>query len=364
MTSNHPCRKIPLTFTGLYITAMTKVNSPRRITIREVAAQAGVSAQTVSRVLNDHPDVAEHTRARVRAVIAQLGYLPNGIARSLVTQRSWLLGVVASGFQLFGPAQLLTGIEQQARELGWSVILQVADASTPQAYARVLAELVAQNVAGIIWAYPELHTERDRALRLRLQAPPIVFLSMAPQPGAATLNVDNRYGARLATEHLIARGYRHIGIITGPLTLWSAQQRMFGWQDALKANDRAPSRQRVVEGDWTSAGGASCLRRLLERSPETDAVFVSNDQMALGVLKAADQLGRRVPDDLGVVGFDDIPEAAFFKPALTTVRHDLLELGRLAVRELHRVIQAHQSGQPATAMSLVLQPQLVVRESA
>jgi len=343
---------------------MAKVNSPRRVTIREVAAQAGVSTQTVSRVLNDHPDVAEQTRARVQAVIAQLGYLPSGIARSLATQRSQLLGVVASGFQLFGPAQLLTGIEQQARALGWSVILQVADASTSQACAHALARLVAQNVAGIIWAYPELRAERDQAFCLHFQALPTVFLSMAPQPNAATLNIDNRYGARLATEHLIARGYRHIGIITGPLALWSAQQRMLGWQDALRASGRMSSEQLVVEGDWTAFSGASCLRQLLKRAPEIDAVFVSNDQMALGALKAADQLGRRVPDDLGVVGFDDIPEAAFFKPALTTVRHDLLELGRLAVRELHRVIQAHQSGQPAAATSLVIQPQLVVRESA
>jgi len=340
---------------------MPEVKSHRRITIREVAAQAGVSAQTVSRVMNSHPDVSDQTRARVLAVIAELGYRPNGIARSLVTRRSPLLGVVASGFQFFGPAQLLTGIEQQARELGWSLILQVADSPTPQAHEHALAQLIAQNVAGIIWAYPELG---ERPFRSHVQPPPTVFLSMAPQPEAATLNVDNRYGARLATEHLIERGYRHIGIITGPLALWSSQQRKLGWQDALIANGRTPLKKQVAEGDWSAASGAAGLRQLLRQYPKLDAVFVSNDQMALGVLKAADQLGRRVPDDLGVVGFDDIPEAAFFKPALTTVRHDLLELGRLAVCELHRVIQTQQSDRPATTTSLVLQPQLIVRESA
>ncbi len=336
---------------------MPEVKSHRRITIREVAAQAGVSAQTVSRVMNGHPDVSDQTRARVLAVVAELGYRPNGIARSLVTQRSQLLGVVASGFQFFGPAQLLTGIEQQARELGWSLILQVADSPTPQAHERALTQLFAQNVAGIIWAYPELG---ERPFRTPFQ-PPTVFLSMAPQPEAATLNVDNRHGARSATEHLIARGYRHIGIITGPLALWSSQQRKLGWQDALVASGRMPLEKQVVEGDWSAASGAAGLRQLLRQYPKLDAVFVSNDQMALGVLKAADQLGRRVPDDLGIVGFDDIPEAAFFKPALTTVRHDLMELGRLAVRELHRVIQ---SDRPAATTSLVLQPQLIVRESA
>ncbi len=344
---------------------MAKVNHPRRVTIREVAAQAGVSVQTVSRVVNGHPDVADETRARVQEVIARLCYRPNGIARSLAAQSSQILGVVASGFQLFGPAQLLTGIEQQATELGWHLMLQIVDPAKSNDCDRVAANLISHNVAGVIWAYPELTGERECAFHQQIQPhAPIVFLSMEPQSGSAVLNVDNRHGARLATEHLVARGYRHIGIITGPMSLWSAQQRKLGWQDAL-ASARLPHHSRqAVEGDWSAAGGDAGLMRLIAQFPQLDAVFASNDQMALGVLKAAERLGRRVPDDLGVVGFDDIPESAFFKPALTTVHHELMELGRLAVRELHRVIEARREGKPAMAASVMLQPQLVVRESA
>lgn len=344
---------------------LTRTNAHPRVTIREVAQQAEVSLQTVSRVVNGHPDVSDGTRERVQRVITKLRYRPNGIARSLVAQSSNTLGVVASGFQLFGPAQLLTGIEQQITELGWQLLLQIGDPSKRDDYDRIATNLISQNVEGVIWAYPELTGERERAFhqQIKLHAP-IVFLSMGPQAGSAVLNVDNRAGARLAVEHLIEHGRRHIGIITGPKVLWSSQQRVLGWQDALAAARLAHGPKQLVEGDWRAASGDAGLAQLLRQCPKLDAVFASNDQMALGVLKAADRLHLRVPRDLGVVGFDDFPEAAFFKPALTTVHHDLSELGRLAVRELHRVVQSQREGREATAASLTLQPRLVVRESA
>lgn len=344
---------------------MTNVNRSPRVTIRDVADQARVSVQTVSRVLNNHPDVADRTRERVQRVIAQLRYRPNGIARSLAAQNSHVLGVVASGFQLFGPSQLLTGVEQQATESGWHLMLQIVDSSKPDDYDRVASNLISQNVDGVIWAYPELTGERERAFHEQIKPhAPIVFLSMAPQPDSAVLNVDNRHGARLATEHLIERGFKHIGLITGPMSLWSAQQRKLGWQDALASARLPHGARQVIEGDWSAASGEAGLLQLVKRFPKLDAVFASNDQMALGALKAADKLSLNVPRHLGVVGFDDSPESAFFKPALTTVHHELLELGRLAVRELHRVLQTQREGKPATAASLVLQPHLVVRESA
>jgi len=330
-----------------------------------VAAQAGVSLQTVSRVVNGHPDVAEATRERVQAVITQLRYRPNGIARSLVAQSSHTLGVVASGFQLFGPAQLLTGIEQQATGMGWHVMLQIVDSTKPHDYDRIATNLISQNVEGVIWAYPELTGERERAFHQQIQPhAPTIFLSMGPQAGSPVLCIDNRMGARLAAEHLIARGYRHIGIITGPRELWSAQQRILGWQDALVAARLSHGAKQIMDGDWSARSGAEGLEQLVKQFPKLDAVFASNDQMALGVLKAADRLGLNVPKQLGVAGFDDSPEAAYFKPPLTTVRNDLAELGRLAVRELDRVLQLQHAGQEAAATSLTLQPSLVLRESA
>jgi LacI family transcriptional regulator len=343
---------------------MAAVNHRVRVTIRDVARQAGVSVQTVSRVVNDHPDVADDTRARVQRVIARLRYRPNGIARSLVAQSANALGVVASGFRLFGPAQLLTGIERQATELGWQLMLHIVDPDKRDDYERVAANLVSQNVDGVIWAYPELTGERERAFYRQI-APyaPIVFLSMGPQTEAPVLNIDNRLGARMAVEHLIARGYRNIGVLAGPQVLWSAQQRVLGWEDALAAA-RLPRRpKQVAEGDWSAASGDAGLMKLRERFPQLDAVFASNDQMALGALKAADRLRLAVPRDLGVAGFDNSPESAFFKPALTTVHHDLIELGRLAVRELDRVIAPARAGRAVAPASLTLQPSLIVRES-
>jgi LacI family transcriptional regulator len=348
---------------------MSNVNysarSTSRITIRDVAAQAGVSLQTVSRVVNGHPDVSDETRARVQNVITALRYRPNGIARSLVAKSSNTLGVVASGFQLFGPAQLLTGVEQQATELGWHLMIEIGDPTKRDDYDRIATNLMSQNIEGVIWAYPELTGARERAFHEQIQPyAPIIFLSMDPQPGSAVLNVDNCAGARMAVEHLIARGYKNVGIITGPMALWSGKERVKGWEDALRIARLPHATKQIAHGDWSAASGDAGLVQLLKQFPKLDAVFASNDQMALGVFKAANRMKLNVPGDLGVVGFDNSPESAFFMPALTTVHNDLAELGRLAVRELHRVIQCQRDGREASAASLTLQPKLVMRDSA
>jgi LacI family transcriptional regulator len=163
------------------------------------------------------------------------------------------------------------------------------------------------------------------------------------------------------TEHLLEQGYQHIGLITGPLTWEVARQRQLGWQDAL----RSTQDRQMVEGDWSAASGAGGLRQLLAQYPEMDAVFASNDQMALGVLQTTHQLALRVPEDLGVVGFDNTPESAYFWPPLTTVRHQLIEQGRIAVQTLISMIESQrQNGVFAQSEIAVLQPQLVVRKSS
>lgn len=342
-----------------------RAHSNNRVTIRHVAEQSGVSVQTVSRVINNHPDVSDSTRSQVQHIIGKLQYRPNGIARSLSTQSSRTLGVVASGFQLYGPAQLLTGIEREATAFGWHLLLQIVDPNKPNDYERVTSNLISQHVDGVIWAYPELTGERERAFHQQIMPfAQIVFLSMEPFQGSSVLSVDNRLGGRMATEHLIQRGYQNIGLVTGPQTLWSSEQRKLGWQDALIAAKRMHAPSQIVEGDWSSTSGDTGLLRLLNQFPTLDAVFASNDQMALGVLKAAHRLGRRVPGDLGVTGFDNMPESAYFSPGLTTVHHDLCQLGQLAVRELNQALQAKREGNPLLAPpSLMLQPWLVVRDS-
>lgn len=233
----------------------------------------------------------------------------------------------------------MTGIEREAARSGWQVLLQVADVSKPDDYERIANNLIAQRVAGIVWAYPELTGGRERAFHAKVQSlAPIIFLSMEAQSDSAVISVDNRMGARLVVDHLIARGRRNIGIITGPMALWSAQQRHQGWMDALQSAGRWTPDAPTSGGNWSAASGALALHDLKTRHPNLDAVFASNDQMALGALRAAHELGIRVPADLAVAGFDDTPESPFFSPLLTTIDHNLETLGQLAVRELHRVV--------------------------
>jgi LacI family transcriptional regulator len=337
---------------------------PARVTLKHVAREARVSLQTVSRVVNGHPDVAAHTRDEVEAIIKRLRYRPNGIARSLVGAQSRVLGVVTAGFEFFGPSQLLVGIERQATEQGYGLSLQVVHDRAVRGYELIAANLLSQQVDGVIWAYPELTGSDEHAFHDEL-APhaPVIFLSMAPQVASAVINVDNRAGARMATEHLIARGYTQIGMISGPPGLWSTEQRILGWRDALLAAHLPNDDAQIYDGDWTAASGEAGLTTLRARLPKLDAIFASNDQSALGVLRAANQLGLQIPKQLAVAGFDDIPESAFFSPPLSTVRNNLIEVGRIAVRELQRVIDARRNGQPATPTSIVITPQLIVRES-
>jgi LacI family transcriptional regulator len=336
-----------------------------KVTIRDVAAAAGVSRQTVSRVLNDRPDVAKETRQRVLDVIGQLGYRPSSLARSLTQGRSYTLGVVSYGVQYFGPSHTLAGIEGQASEMGYTLHLNLVD-NPSESGIPVLHDMLSYQVDGILWAVSEIGDNRAWAEQEICQLNvPVVFLDMRPCPNLSVVNIDNRTGGFLATGHLLDQGYRHVGLITGPSNWWSAQQRKAGWQDALEEADLAPDESLVVEGTWSPASGERGLRQLLEQHPDVDALFASNDQMALGALKTTRELGKRVPEDLAIVGFDNVPEAPYFSPPLSTVRQDLDGLGRSAVKELGRLIEARQQEdaeiEPRT---ITLRPELIVRESS
>lgn len=336
-----------------------------KITIRDVAAAAGVSRQTVSRVLNSKPDVAPETRQRVLDVIEQLGYRPSSIARSLTQGRSFTLGVVSYGLQYFGPSHTLVGIEHQANELGYTLLLSLMRQPETSG-AQLLHDILSYHVDGIIWAVSEIGSNRDWMQSEICQLTvPVVFLDTQPCANLSVVNVDNRVGGYLATKHLLDQGFRNIGLITGPLAWWSARQRKLGWQDALEEANLPVEDSLIVEGTWSAGSGERGVRQLLEQRPDVDALFACNDQMALGALKAAHKVRRRVPEELAVVGFDDVPEASFFSPPLSTVRQDLDGLGRSAVRELDRLIQAGQQGHPdAESQTISLRPELIVRESS
>ncbi len=341
----------------------------KRLTIRDVAVAAGVSIQTVSRVLNNRPDVAPETLERVQEVIRKTGYAPNMLARSLTLGRSHVLGVVAYGLEFFGPSRVVTAIERQAAEMGYAIMLNLVLEPETGDGNQVLDALRARQVDGIIWAIPDVGGNRawSRVKGSELHVPIMLVGGMAGRPYLPSIGIDNAAIGRLATEHLLAGGARKVGIVTGPLGWWEAQERLRGWRETLEEHGLEASGNLTVEGDWMVTSGEQCLYRLLDQCPEVDAVFASNDQMALGVLHAAHRLGRLVPDELSVVGVDNMPEASHFWPPLTTVHQPLADAGVMVVEEIDRLIgkatQPRPSRQAVPDMTL-LQPELIVRESA
>jgi LacI family transcriptional regulator len=221
-------------------------------------------------------------------------------------------------------------------------------------------------VDGIIWAVPEVGNNRAWLESSHLdQIPPIVFLSMQPRPGLSIIAVDNFSGAKQATQHLIDQGRRKIGIITGPLTWWEARERYAGWEAAMHQYNLATPSSLVVEGEWAAAAGEQGLNKLLNQEPDLDAVFASSDQIALGALGTAHRLGRRIPHDLAIVGFDNMPESACFWPPLTTVYQQLIDVGRIAVQTLHTMIEANrQLKTPDEPTVTLVKPELIVRASS
>lgn len=339
-------------------------NASKRLTIRDVAKAAGVSTQTVSRVINNHPDVAPDTLARVQGVIKELGYAPDILARSLIRGRSNSIGIVAFGLEFYGPSRLLAGIERQAAEMGYSITLNLVHQPAMTDVTALLNALESRRVDGVIWAIPEIGDNRawarERAISSSL---PMVFVNGDPSTIAAPMiGIDNAAIGRLAAEHLLARGARTIGLVTGPSDWWEARQRADGWRQALEAAGISLDEAWIAHGDWSAESGRRAGLELMKRNESLDAVFASNDQMALGVMYAAHSLGRRIPDDLAVVGVDNIPESSFFWPPLTSIRQRLRDAGAQAVRMLDaQIVGADDNGSSDAAT--LLQPEIIIRTS-
>lgn len=337
----------------------------QQVTISQVAKEAGVSSQTVSRVINNRQEITPETRRHVQDVIKRLGYRPNAIARSLSQRRSQTLGVAASGLEYYGPSHSLIGVEQGATEQGFSILLNLLHQTENENVEQIVNGLISRQVEGIIWAVPEIGSNRVWFREIVPQlAIPVIFLNTQSNETLHVVEVNNRNGGYMATKHLLERGYRKIGLIAGPLTWWTARERRRGWQEALTAEGIPFNDSQVAEGDWSAESGERGLYELSEKFPDVQAVFACNDQMALGLMRAARKLGKRIPEDLAVLGFDDIPESAFFFPPLTTIRQDLYQLGHMAVQTFVRIREAEQKGEPIIpAQTQWLQPQLVIRES-
>ena len=323
----------------------------------DVAAVAGVSHQTVSRVLNDSPLVRPETRERVLAAIEQLGYRRNNAARVLVTNRSGRIGVIAAHLAHYGPAMITASLQDAAHDAGYETALvglpEITAASLRAAANRLLDQAVEAVVVAV--AHRETVSLARSLAEGAAAGVPVVLVEGVLEGGPRTAGVDQVAGAVLATEHLLGLGHSSVAHLTGPLDWVEAEARRTGWVSAHQAAGAEPGRE--WHGDWTAASGyaagVACAR-----DPGVTAVFAANDQMALGVLRALREAGRDVPGDVSVVGFDDLPEAEFFSPPLTTVRQDFAELGRRAVDVTLRALR----GEKEPGYELVA-PTLIVRAS-
>jgi DNA-binding LacI/PurR family transcriptional regulator len=303
----------------------------RPLVMADVAARAGVSHQTVSRVINGHPSVAPHTRERVEQAIAELGYRPNIAARALVTGSTRTIGLVTVKINQYGPAQTMLGLEKAARAAGYSLSVSILDEATAAAMKEAVDTFVGQRVDAII----ALSTYDDAAESLGvLEAPvPLVAVQAGGDEERPAVGVDQETGARLATRHLLDLGHRTVHHVTGPVDSQEARARIAGWRAELEAAGAAVPE--LLRGDWTPSSGFAAGRQLADRiraGDDVTAIFLANDQMALGLLAALHESGLEAPDDVSVVGFDDLPEAPYFTPPLTTVRQDFAELGRRGVQ--------------------------------
>jgi LacI family transcriptional regulator len=342
------------------------MNMNKRATIKHVAKAAGVSTQTVSRVINDRPDVSPETRERIQQIIEDLDYQPSALARSLIQQRSFTLGVVTSGLRDYiGPSRTLNGITSKAEELSYALLLVELPHFDTENIKPLLQNLISHHVDGIVWAVPEVGDNRRWVDEILKDVPvPVVFLTMQPRAGVTTVSVDNYSGGVLATQHLLTGGYSKIGHISGPLDWWEARQRKQAWQETMaKAGSKVEDRQ-CAEGNWTSSSGETAFKQLLQNYPEMDAVFVANDQMALSVLQFAHRRGMNIPGALAVVGFDNITESPFFWPALTTINQDQYELGCRVIQELANQIGTLQRNEKIEPLNILLSTELIVRESS
>jgi DNA-binding LacI/PurR family transcriptional regulator len=320
----------------------------------DVGELAGVSHQTVSRVINGSPHVRPETRAKVLAAMEKLGYRPNPVARALVTGRSKTLGVVSFDTTLYGPASTLFGIERAAHEAGYFIIVASLEALNRASMVDAVERLRRQGVEGILVIAPQ--GEAGDAL---LHAPtdiPLVAAEAGPDRDFPVVAVDQVAGAVSATRHLLELGHETVWHLSGPPNFVEARQRLEGWQATLEA--AGAEVPKPLAGDWSPRAGYDLGKRL-SADPAVTAVFVANDQMALGLLRASHEAGRDVPGELSVVGFDDIPEAAYFLPPLTTVRQDFIEMGRRSLEVLLDTIETGRRGGPTP----LVPPELIVRAS-
>lgn len=329
-----------------------------RVSLREVGARAGVSFQTASKVLRGKGTVADATRVRVHAAAAELGYIPNSLARSLATQRTHSIGFIASGLASFVLAPMLLGAERVAREQGYFVLFNFVSEDRVADGVSILHQLIERRVDGIVSAASTFQDDAEYSALLRQSVPSVATHTVVGKPGPV-IGEDSEATGFLGTHHLIQSGHRRIATITGTTYGKSIRGRLAGYAGALGEANIAFSPELIEVGNWTVEGGYRAMQRLLDGPEEITAVVAQNDHMALGVMRASQERGLRVPEDISIVGCDDVDFARFTNPPLTTVRLSFESTGAQAVQLLLDMLR----GQEVVPNRIVLPCSLIVRES-
>ena len=354
----------------IYILALvTRVNNPtamcpakRRSTSQDVAKMAGVSRTTVSFVLNrvEGVSISKATRQRVLRVSKKLNYHPNAVGRKLVSGKSETLGLVLhqSPEQVFADAflpQVILGVEQAAMRLGFHVLLKQVDPKDMTGYGQLIRE---NHADGIILSGPR--QDDDELVRLHREGVPVMLLGQLPDTDLPFVDVNATTGAETAVTHLIELGHTRIGMITNaPLSYTSSQQRKQGYVQALRSADLELDASLIKEGNYTPASGYFAMNQMLIESPRPTAVFIASDVVAMGAILAVRRAELKIPDDMAMVGFDDIPLAEYFDPPLTTIRLPAFELGSVATERLIQLIQ----GKKLDGNEVLMETELIIRES-
>jgi DNA-binding LacI/PurR family transcriptional regulator len=339
--------------------------SGRRATIRDVAALAGVSHQTVSRVINGSSKVTESTRERVLGAIRELSYVPSPMARGLISNRTRSLGMVSAEISDHSFAEAVAGAEAETRKRGYYLIVASVEDESRDDERGYLRLMLARRVEGLIIARPSVPLSSEQLLPAVAAGVPLVAIGSSELPGFTVVDVDNVDGGRQATAFLVAQGHRRIATITGPHEWPSAQARLEGYRKALRAGRIAADRSLVeTSPDWGLEAGQAAMKRLLERATPFTALFAQSDLIALGAMRELRARGLRVPDDVSVVGYDDIPVAEFVHPALTTVRQPIRGVGAVAARiVLDRLASEDARDGDSGPQRHLLPAELVVRET-
>lgn len=310
---------------------------PKSVTLYDVADYAGVSYQTVSRVINQASHVSQKTRLKVEEAMQALHYVPNRVAQQLAGKHSQTIGLAITTLSLHAPSQIAAAIKSRAGEQQFNVVISMVEKPGLEACKAAINSLLSQRVDGLIVNIP-LENEDALDVQAACGGVPVLFLDVSPDLPAPHIIFDPFAGARLGVDHLVSQGHRDIALLTGPLASVSARLRFEGWQQQLAHYQLSAAA--VLHGDWSSLSGYEQTLRLLQDKTPPTAILVANDQMALGALRAFSEAGLRVPEEMSVIGYDDTEDSACFIPPLTTIKQDFKVLGRASVARLISLIHA------------------------